>query len=128
MDTNEKPKEELNGSILDSVKKMLGIPQDSKEFDLDLMMHINSAVSTLSQIGVGFSHVFFVTSNNETFLDYLGEEQVKLIPHVSLYLFYRVKLGFDTPLGNIMTEVLKEVIKELEFRISVEVDPKGSEV
>ena len=40
-------------SILTSIKKMLGIPEEYDHFDPDLIMHINSVLSILTQIGVG---------------------------------------------------------------------------
>ena len=43
----------MRESILASVKKMLGITDEYKHFDADLIMHINTAFMILSQLGVG---------------------------------------------------------------------------
>lgn len=40
-------------SILVSIKKLLGIAADYTHFDPDIIMHINSAFSVLTQLGVG---------------------------------------------------------------------------
>ena len=40
-------------SILTSTKKLLGIVEEYTHFDADLIMHINSVFSTLSQLDVG---------------------------------------------------------------------------
>lgn len=40
-------------SILTSVKKMLGIETEYEHFDADILMHINSVFSVLTQLGVG---------------------------------------------------------------------------
>lgn len=40
-------------SILTSIKKMLGITEEYENFDVDLIMHINSVFMILNQIGVG---------------------------------------------------------------------------
>ena len=40
-------------SILTSVKKSLGITEEYEHFDADILMHINTALMTLTQIGVG---------------------------------------------------------------------------
>lgn len=114
-------------SILNSVKKLLGILPEMKEFDLDILMHINSAISILSQIGVEPLDGFVVLSEEDTYEDYLGEKAQQLGPHVSLYLMYRTKLGFDPPQSSIMTECIKEAIRELECRLSYMVD-LGEEV
>ena len=43
----------MEQSILKSTKKILGIAEDYTVFDLDIITHINSAFSTLTQLGVG---------------------------------------------------------------------------
>ena len=40
-------------SILNSIKKLLGIAEDYACFDMDITLQINSALSVLTQIGVG---------------------------------------------------------------------------
>ena len=42
-------------SILTSIKKLLGIDAGYTHFDPDLIMHINSVFSILTQMGVGRS-------------------------------------------------------------------------
>lgn len=116
--------EKKSASILNSVKKLLGILPEMKEFDLDILMHINSAISILSQIGVGPDEGFIVLTEEDTYEDYLGEKSQQLGPHVSLYLMYRTKLGFDPPQSSIMTECIKEAIREMECRLSYMVDPR----
>ena len=44
----------LGISILTSVKKLLGIDESYAHFDPDLIMHINSVFSDLTQIGYRF--------------------------------------------------------------------------
>ena len=43
----------ITGSILTSIKKMLGIMDEYEHFDADLIMHINSVLGILTQLGVG---------------------------------------------------------------------------
>ena len=45
-------------SILTSIKKLLGIDESYTHFDPDLIMHINSVFSVLTQIGVGPANGF----------------------------------------------------------------------
>ena len=51
-------------SILTSIKKMLGITEDYEHFDSDLIMHINSVFSILTQLGVGPSEGFSIKKLN----------------------------------------------------------------
>lgn len=116
-------------SILSTVKKALGITIDAegfKEFDLDILLHINNAISILSQIGVNTGNGFAVLSDSETFEDYLGLDAERLGPIISLYLVYQTKLGWDPPQSSIVTEIYKEKIRELETRIMYMVDPSNN--
>lgn len=113
---------DINESILKSIKKLLGINSEIHEFDQDILMNINSAIFTLRQIGVGPEYGFTVTSEEETYEDFLGEGN-KEIPQVKMYLFYKTKLSFDPPTSGTIIECIKEFIKEAEWRLHVQVDP-----
>lgn len=43
----------MDDSILDSIKKILGMPPVYDAFDTDLVIHINSVFGILAQLGVG---------------------------------------------------------------------------
>ena len=43
----------MGESILTSTKKLLGIEDDDTSFDLDVLIHINTALAILNQLGVG---------------------------------------------------------------------------
>lgn len=108
---------EVVGGILYSVKKQLGQPPESTEFDVDLIIHINSAINTLSQLGIGPEEGFIVESNDETYEDYLGEDYLGR-GMVSLYIFYMTKLGFDgSDLPSTLVQLLNQKTKELEWRL-----------
>ncbi len=49
----------MESSILNSTKKILGIDANYTAFDLDIITHINSVFSGLSQLGVGPIFGFF---------------------------------------------------------------------
>lgn len=42
-----------NYSILDTVKKIVGIPSDVTDFDKDIIVDVNSVLSILIRIGIG---------------------------------------------------------------------------
>lgn len=115
-------KMDVKESILNSVKKLLGIPIDFHEFDSDIIMNINAAIFALRQIGVGPEEGFTITGEGETYEDFLGPDN-KEIPQVKMYLFYKTKLSFDPPTSGTVTECIKEFIREAECRLSYQVDP-----
>lgn len=114
-----------NESILNSVKKLLGILPETTEFDPDIIMNINAAISTLRQIGVGPNEPYLVTDAEQTFSSFLGEDS-KETSLVKMYLFYKTKIGFDPPQSSIVMESIKEMIKETEWRLNVQVDSENT--
>ena len=51
---------EISESILTSIKKLLGIDENYTHFDADIIMHINSVFSILTQMGVGPANGFSI--------------------------------------------------------------------
>lgn len=109
-------------SILLSIKKLLGIDAMCDHFDTDVIMHINSALFSLTQLGVGPPDGFMVTSNTETWSDLLMDS--KKLESVKTYVYLKVKLVFDPPSSSSVIDVIDRQIKELEWRIEVNTSSK----
>lgn len=108
-------------SILTSIKKLLGIAEEYENFDADLIMHINSAFSILTQLGVGPSEGFSIEDEVAVWTDFIPEKSK--IEFVKSYIHLKVKLLFDPPLSSAVIESMNRMISELEWRILVAVDP-----
>ena len=104
-------------SILTSIKKMLGLTSEYEHFDTDIIMHINTALSTLTQIGVGPSEGFAISDENALWSDFIPDETK--FQFAKTYVYAKVKLIFDPPTTGSHVEALKEAIKECEWRLSV---------
>lgn len=113
-------------SILTSVKKMLGIEKEYTHFDQDLIMHINTVLATLTQIGVGPSAGFSIQDENAIWSDFVPVDPV--LEPIKTYTYLKVKLIFDPPLSAAVTESYNRTISELESRISYTVDPGKGEI
>lgn len=111
-------------SILNSIKKLLGITEDYDHFDSDIIMHINSVFTTLTQLGIGPEEGFSINDEAEKWGDFLPEE--RMIHSVKSYMFMKVKLMFDPPLSSAVIECTKEQIKEMEWRLQVVVDSSNT--
>lgn len=109
-----------NDSVLNSVKKLLGIPKESVSFDQDILMNINAAIFTLTQIGV-VSKDGYVVDENSTYHDFLNDEGI--IQQVKMYLYYKTRIGFDPPTNVSVLQTLQEMIQEAEWRLKSQVDP-----
>lgn len=109
-------------SILNSVKSLLGIKDpEMTAFDTDIILYINSALATLTQLGIGPVDGFVITGPNETYRDFLGNDQK--FQMIKIYLVHKVKLGWDPPQTSALIQNLKEQVKEEEWRLNALVDP-----
>lgn len=108
-------------SILNSIKKASGIMEDYHHFDDDLMLHINSVLSVLTQLGVGPSEGFMVTNDRDEWYDFIQDDAKLNL--VKTYMQLRVKLLFDPPLTSSVIDAITRTANELEWRIQVAADP-----
>ena len=102
-------------SVLNTIKKLLGLDADDDSFDSDICIGINSAILTLSQLGLEGTEGFIVTSDEQEWSDYLNDS--KLLPMVQQYIHLKTKMSFDPPQNSFVVENLKQIITELEWRI-----------
>lgn len=109
-------------SILTSMKKLLNIAECDDSFDPDLIIHINSTFDLLHQLGVGPDNGFIITSDLETWEDYEKSSEFKVPHYARDYMYARLRLIFDPPANSFTVESLKELIKEYEWRLTVDVD------
>lgn len=115
--------EELNveDSILLSIKKGLGLSPEIKDFDPDVIMAINTAFSTLNQLGT--------FDFDDDLIPISGEDQLwsQIMPDgnfemIKTFIFLRTKLLFDPPQSSFVLSSYKEQLNELEWRIYEECD------
>lgn len=111
-------------SILTSIKKLLGIAEDYEHFDQDLIIHINSVLSVLTQLGVGPSEGFSIEDENATWNDFIPED--KRLSSIRSYVYMKVKLLFDPPLSSSVMESMNRTISEFEWRLNVAAEPTQS--
>ena len=114
----------MDNSILKSIKKLLGISDDDKQFDADLMMHINSVFAILTQLGVGPANGFIVDDEMDGWNQFIPD--FSKWSFIKSYVYLKVKLLFDPPLNASVIESMKHLISELEWRIYVEANGENS--
>ena len=112
----------MQESILTSIKKLLGIAEDYTHFDADIIMHINTVFMILMQLGVGPTSGFSISDDSDVWGDFLTSDQQ--LESVKTYIYLRVKMMFDPPTSGTVIQSTENLIKELEFRLNVEVDPE----
>lgn len=100
----------FSDSILTSIKKLLGITEDYTQFDLDLILHINSTFSILTQLGIGPESGFSIESASKDWSDYMDPNPK--LDLVKSYMYLKVKLLFDPPLSTASIESYNRMISE----------------
>lgn len=104
----------IDGSILNTTKKKLGISPDDGSFDLDITMCINSAFERLETLGIGPEGGFRINGANETWAEYLTENIQ--IESVKDYIYMKTKLIFDSStMNSYLIDSYKKQIDEFEF-------------
>ena len=111
-------------SILTSVKKLLGITEECTDFDADLIMHINSVLMILTQIGVGPSKGFSIKDKDDYWKDFISD--MTKLESVKSYVYMKVRLMFDPPSSSAVMESMNRMISELEWRLNVAADLDNS--
>lgn len=104
-------------SILTSVKKMLGIDASYEHFDADIIMHINTVISILTQLGVGPDSGYTITGTEDTWVDWVGESTS--LSSVKSFVYLKVRLLFDPPTSSSLIDSYNRLISELEWRLKI---------
>lgn len=106
----------MNESILTTIRKLL-TGSDYDSFDTDLIIHINSVLMILCQMGVGPEKGFVITGPNETWNDFIPEASLVELEGVKTYIYQKVRLIFDPPQSSTHIQAINESIKEFEWRL-----------
>lgn len=112
----------MDESILTSIKKLLGIPEDYEHFDQDIIIHINSVFMILNQLGVGSTEGFTITDKTAVWSDFISDN--KKFESVKTYVYMKVRLLFDPPLSSAVMDCINKVISEMEWRLNVAAESK----
>lgn len=105
-------------SILDDIKKLLGLDASYAAFDTDVIIHINSALGVLNQLGVGPTAGYAIVDNTATWDAFIGSTDLN-VSMVKTYIFMKVKMMFDPPTTSFVIEAYTKQIAEFEERISI---------
>lgn len=118
----------MNGeeSILETVRNFVA-GKDNKEFDDELVLHINSSIVKLNQNGVGNN--IFVISEEKSWNDLKDETQIegnKSFQMVPLYITLSTQLLFDPPPPS-NVEYHSKSADELLWRLKIAYEEEANE-
>lgn len=107
----------MDQSILTSTKKNLGIAASDTNFDQEILTYINSAFSTLNQLGIGPEDGLMIEDAVPTWASLIGTDS--RLNSVKSYVYLSVRLIFDPPATSFAIESFKQQLKEIEWRLNV---------
>lgn len=113
----------MEKSILNSIKKLLGIAEEYKQFDFDLIMLINSVFMDLNMLGVGSSDGYSISGKEEVWENFVGPRMD--LAGIQMYVWLKVKLAWDPPQIGYLVDSMRKQIEELEWKINVQVETVG---
>lgn len=105
----------MSDSVLLSIKQMLGISPEDTSFDVNVIMSINTALTTLMDLGLTEVEDEIVIDDDMTWDDLLGGRTD--IEYVKTYVYQKVKMIFDPPTSTAVIDAMQRSISELEWRI-----------
>ena len=108
----------MDESILLSIKKVLALDPENTDFDVDILMHINSVLAVLQQLSIGPDDGFYIDDSSVTWADYLGED-FKHVAMIKSYVAAKVRLMFDPPVSSAVMQSLEHICSEFEWRANV---------
>lgn len=114
------PREFDSESILDTVKKALGIDHLYEYFNTDIILSINFTFLILNQLGVGTKTIFTVsdyTSKWNSFFDNNADLEA-----VKQYVYLKVRTTFDPPANSFILDAMERQISELEWRLRTQIE------
>lgn len=109
-----------SSSILESIKKLLGIAEHDDGFDQEIKDLINAEFLTLHQLGVGPEDGFSITAPDNKWSEYTTD--TKILDAVRQFVYLRVRMIFDPPASSTVSDAINNRISELEFRLNVQAE------
>ena len=107
-------------SILDTVKKMLGVDLVDDSFDMELIIFINDVFSKLNQLAVGPTTTYVIDDRLDKWTDFLLDRAD--LNMVKTFMYLQVRITFDPPTNPSLLENMMKRIQEYEWRLNVQAE------
>lgn len=105
----------MEKSILNTIKKLIGLGVEYTPFDEDIKVFINGAMMVLQQIGVGPKAGFTVTDYSQTWDDFLPSDT--MLDGAKQYIYLYARTAFDPPSSSVVMEAIEKQKEELVWRL-----------
>lgn len=105
-------------TVLEDVRRVIGGDMIDPHFDNELCMHINTVLVALRQIGVKTDKN--VVNDDTTWTELIPN--IVNVESIKTWMALKVRMIFDPPTNSHVINAIEENLRELEFRIQIEVD------
>lgn len=114
------------GSALQDVKKLLNIPAENKDFDVDIKAYMNSSLAVVTQASPAVKALNPVDSGNESWSELydIVETRTTAERHVienliETFVAMDVRLKFDPSINTAVKEAHQACRDEMIWRLSI---------
>lgn len=107
-------------SILNTIKKMLGVDLEDDGFDLEIITNINGVFMTLNQLGVGPTDCFSIDDQIATWDAFLGT--AINLNAAKTFMYLKVKAVFDPQATGVVLDALNRQAEEIAWRLVTQTD------
>lgn len=114
------------GSALQDVKKLLNIPNENKDFDVDIKTYMNSSLAVVTQASPAVKKSSPVVTGNEGWGELYDiyesrtETERNVIENlVETFVAMDVRLKFDPSINTAVTEAHQACRDEMLWRLSI---------
>jgi hypothetical protein len=108
----------ITDSILNTIKPLLDLSVADTDFDINVIIHINSVLMELNILGLGPSEGYAISSSDETWTDFAGTNDVVKVSAMKSYVYLKVQMLFDPPQTAALIKALQEQINAYEVKIN----------
>lgn len=102
----------MDKSILKTIRNLLGPSEDYEAFDVDIIVHTNSAFARLCELGVGPSEPFHIEDDTATWDEFVTSAPMW---QVQRFVFMYVKKIFDPPANATIMQAYDSELDKLEW-------------
>lgn len=114
----------MEASILKTIRNMLigeMYVDEESAFDDELIIHINTNLLILNQLGCGVEG-FQITGPNEEWSDFIPDPNGTLLGLVKTFIWAKVKIAFDSRSSSTLLQSINQIADETAWRINLIVD------
>lgn len=110
----------MSDSVFLTVKSSLGVESDYTGFDADILLGINTAIMTLTQLGIGPTGGLVINGSEQNWTQLTGNETD--MEALKTYVCLKTRMLFDPPSSSSILEAYKQALNEMEWRLMTQAE------